>query len=48
VAWRLLFEGREPDWGVRSGRVRVSKVVLMAVGEEAERTSAETAAFLMW
>ncbi len=47
VAGRLLFEGREPDWRARSGRVWVSKVVFIAVGEAVERTSAETAAFLM-
>jgi hypothetical protein len=39
---------READWRLRSGRVWVSKVALMAVGEEAERTSAFMAAFLMW
>jgi len=48
VARRLLFEGRDPDWRARSGKVWVSKVAFIAVGEVVERTSAETAAFLMW
>jgi hypothetical protein len=41
------LEGRELDWRARSGRVRVSKVALIAVGEEVEVTSAEMAAVLM-
>jgi hypothetical protein len=48
VARRLERGGREADWRARSGREWVSKVVLMAVGEEFERTSALRAAFLMW
>lgn len=53
VAGRLVLEEREPGrgvlvWRVFSGRVRVSKTVFMAVGEEAERTSARMAAFFMW
>jgi hypothetical protein len=44
----LVWEGREGDWSARSGRVPVSKVAFMAVGEEAERISALVAAFLMW
>jgi hypothetical protein len=47
VAGRLLFEGREPDWRARSGRVWVSKVAFIAVGEAVERTSALMAAILM-
>jgi hypothetical protein len=48
VALRLDLDGRDPDWRARSGRVRVSKVIFSAVGEEAERRRASRAAFLMW
>ena len=41
-------ECRELDWRLRSGRNSVSKTTRSEVGEEAEQTSAETAAFLMW
>ena len=45
VAGRLVLEGRAFDWRCFSGRERVSKTTFMAVGEEAESTSAESAAF---
>jgi hypothetical protein len=48
VARRLVRDEREGDWRLRSGRVVVSKVTFMAVGEEVERTSAVRAAFFMW
>ena len=38
VARRLLFEGRVDDWRVRSGRVLVSNVACIEVGEDVERT----------
>ena len=44
----MVLLRREADWRLRSGRVWVSKVALMAVGEEGERTSAFMAALLMW
>ena len=48
VAGRLVLEWRAPDWRLFSGRERVSKTVFITVGEVAERTSAESAAFFMW
>jgi hypothetical protein len=48
VARRLLREGRVADCRLRSGRVRVSKVMLMEVGDEVDRASARMATFLMW
>jgi hypothetical protein len=42
------LEGREWDWRLFSGRAWVSKTVFIAVGEDAERTSAERAAFFTW
>ena len=47
VAEMLLLEGRVLDWRLLSGKAWVSKTVFIAVGEDAERTSAERAAFLM-
>ena len=38
VARRLLFEGLVADWRVRSGRISVSKVAFMEVGEDVDRT----------
>ena len=48
VEMRFVLEGREPDWRARSGRVWVSKITFMAVGEELDRTSALRAAFFTW
>jgi hypothetical protein len=48
VARRLVRDGREADCMDRSGRVWVSKVTFIAVGEEEEGTSALKAVFLMW
>jgi hypothetical protein len=48
VARRFVWEGRVAAWRALSGRAWVSKVILIAVGEEAERTSALRATFLMW
>ena len=38
VERRLLFEGRVVDWRVRSGRILVSKVACIEVGEDVEST----------
>ncbi len=48
VAGRLDLDGREPDCKLLSGKVLVSKTTCREVGERAERTSAESAAALMW
>ena len=42
------MEGRARDWRLFSGRLRVSKTIFIVVGEDAERISAEKAAFFMW
>ena len=38
VERRLLFEGRVVDWRARSGRILVSKVACIEVGEDVEST----------
>ena len=48
VARRLLFEGRVVDWRVRSGRIVVSKVACIEVGEDVERTLVTREWPLIW
>ncbi len=44
----MVWDRREADCRERSGRMWVSKVNFIAVGEDEERTSALRAVFLMW
>ena len=48
VARRLLFEGRVVDWRVRSGRILVSKVACIEVGEDVEMTLVSREWPLIW
>ena len=44
----VAFRGRVDDWRVRSGRVLVSNVACIEVGEDVERTLVCMEWFLIW